>query len=114
MAEQIKNLPELLKAYPEFVDFLNKMYSTWLKFMVSGREDERPAAISFIKNFTQAVPNEASVKHLVEYALATQEGSTADATACWIILVATDPDSALPEVDANLYTGWRDTRPESV
>lgn len=110
----IKTKADLIKAYPKYAQFLEKMYACWMRAMASDKGDELPAGLAFIRNFTQAVPNESSVQHLVEYCTSSQDGQErADATACFIIMVATDSEGSLPQVDTELYTGWRDTRPKS-
>jgi hypothetical protein len=111
MESIIKNMPDLRAAYPEYSDFIEKMYVSWLQFMVAGKGDERPATQSFVKNLTQVAPDEAAIRHLVEFSNAHSDEVSPHATACWIVLIASDPNEELPEVDADLFLAWKQTRP---
>lgn len=115
MEPKIKSMPELRAAYPQFSEFIERMYVSWMQYLGNTKEDEQQAGASFVKNLTEIVPGELAMQHLIEFARANSaEGASYHATACWLVLVASNPDGKLPKVDSDLFIAWRDTRPMGV
>lgn len=105
-------MPELRAAYPQHSEFIERMYVSWMRFLGGTKGDERPAAQSFVKNLTEVAPDEPAIQHLVVFSRENStEGISPYATACWLVLVGSDPRGEEPEVDKDLFIRWRDSRP---
>lgn len=114
MSEEIQTFRQLREVYPLYSEYLDRMYAQWMITMTSGVEDEVQAGKSFVKHFVGAIPTEQDLEHLMQYAQDEAENQENEyGLACWLILIANDPEiknGGKPDVDADLFEGWRSTR----